>query len=867
MVHKNYIINLIVLISVFVVGFFSLMGINLFFETMQNKFDAKIYNEQARYRIGERIIHHINTIEMHYYKMAALGEQIGIERIRKDILSETHSIRVLFELLNKGGAVEMQTELNLPESNAETEVITYQKADHEKLAIELIDLAPKLVALESKVNELANFIFQRQSNKNNYQAEQEIVIFLKQLPTHFIRMKENAARLLYESRQAMNEVGAQSAKEKVFYKSLQYFVVLSLTGLIIILGIFLARGILKTNKELVETNEHNKELAIKAQMADRAKSQFLANMSHEIRTPLNGIIGFSHILTQSAITIQNREYARIIYENSHALLNIINDILDISKIEQGNIDIIQEPFESTEMFEKIVELFAVKAKEKSIRFYFYASPRIPELLIGDAVRLRQVLSNLLGNAIKFTPQNGKVRFKVRQLEFDAQSVLLRFSIEDSGLGIPKAQQKKIFEPFVQADDGIERKFGGTGLGLSISSDIVTKMDSSIQLESTVGVGSKFYFDIRLPIGACFLPAKPKNTTHQFAIVGKPTEFPELLEVLQVYLAKWGKLQVWDPKRKVDALFCYITSPDSEEQIILYKKAFPQTLIIALRDDCLGILPLSLEPIVDQLLECPLYGSKIFNSIVSLFKDKVGETIPQAQIIAIGGKVLVAEDNPTNRQLMQIYLDKLGVSFVMAENGEEALDIYSKDIFDLILMDINMPLMDGIAVTKAILDNEQTFNKAHTPIIALTANTLKGDKERYIKMGMDDHLSKPIIFEDLRALLEEYITVKKDLLVTKTIPNMGIDKKIIAEKMGLDDITLDMILNNFFLTLSDDLSKLESACELGDTAEIFKAAHYLKGACANLFLEDAVVLLEQIEKDTHDGKLKVAFLREYFQPYM
>jgi len=553
-------------------------------------------------------------------------------------------------------------------------------------------------------------------------------------------------------------------------------------------------------------------------------------------------------------------------------MSIINDILDISKIEQGNIDITQEPFAPTEMFEKVVELFAIKAKEKSIRFYFYASPTIPELLIGDSVRLRQVLSNLLGNAIKFTPKEGKVRFEVRQLESDMHGVSLRFSIEDSGVGIAKEQQKKVFEPFMQADNGIERKFGGTGLGLSISSDIVTKMGSSIQLESEVGKGSKFYFDMYLPIGACFISdTNEEESTTRFAIIGKPLEFPELLEVFQVYLHKWGKLQAWNPNVMVDALFCYITTPDIEEKIILYKKIFPQTIIIALRDDCLGELPLSLESVVDQLLECPLYGSKIFNAIVSLFKDKVQETIPREEIVAIGGKILVAEDNPTNRQLMQVYLAKLGVSCVMAENGEEALTFYRKENFDVVLMDINMPIMDGITATKAILDNEQIFEKAHTPIVALTANTLKGDKERYLQMGMDEHLSKPIVFEELRSLLERHITIKTIspvVIQANALPLQGnIDKEKIAQKMGLDAITLEMILDNFFLTLEDDLVKLENACHTKNAEEIFKAAHYLKGACANLFLQEAVSMLESIEENSSSYESKIASLRDYFKPYM
>ena len=862
MVHRHYIVNLAILIGVFVLGYFSLMGIHLFFETIKEKFDKAIHNEQARYRIGERIIAHIGSVESHYYKMATLGAQTGIERIRKDIFNETQAIRQLLDILEHGGTVDMEVGLNLPDIEVTKEVITYVRPPDKRSSIEFIDLSPKLASLEAKIDELAHFVIKRESQDNAEQTEQEIVIFLKQLPTHFIRMKENAARLLYESRQEMLHVKRQSEMEKAFYEKVQYAVASSVILLIIILGTLLARGILKTNRELLKSNKNAKALAFKAQMADRAKSQFLANMSHEIRTPLNGIIGFANILMQSALTVQNREYARIIYENSHALLDIINDILDFSKVEQGSVEILQEPFATESLLERVVELFAIKAKEKSIRFYFYASPTIPELLIGDIVRLRQVLSNLLGNAIKFTPNGGKVYFEVRQLSINEESVTLRFSIEDSGIGISQEQKEKIFEPFVQADEGISRRFGGTGLGLSISSDIIEKMGSRIELESDVGKGSKFYFDLCLPIGGCSVASYEKKSNRRFAILGTPSEFPELLEVLQVYLTKWGELQAWSPDVQFDALFCYITTLGIEEKMVAYKKQFPETLIIALRDDCLLELPSSFKPMVDHFIECPLYGSKIFNTIASLFKKEGEESVSHEKSVSLGYKILVAEDNPTNRQLMEIYLDKLGVMYTMVENGERAVEAYKSEKFDAILMDINMPVMDGLAATEAILRQEKEEQRAHIPIIALTANTLKGDKERYEQMGMDGYLSKPVDFKELKLYFENLLNVEHEGVIVSeplSIPT----KESIALKMGLDILTVEMILDNFFLTLEDDLQKLEIAHKNQDEQTVKTMAHYLKGASANLFLEKAVELLESIESQPLGSQEAVQKLRNYF----
>ena len=860
--HKHYLINLVILIAVFVFGFFSLMGVHLFFERVEAKFDATILNEQVRFRIGEKIIGHIDTVESHYYKMVTLGAHMGVERVRKEILQETKAIRDLLHLLDHGGSIELEVGLNLPDVETIKETLTYYRKQGQNTSIEFIDLAPKIDALEKKVDELARFVSQREHNANNQNTEQEIVIFLKQLPTHFIRMKENAGRLLYESRQEMLHVKVQSEREKAFYNFLQYVIALCVTGLILILGTLLARGILRTNKALFESNENAKQLAIKAQTADRAKSQFLANMSHEIRTPLNGIIGFANILTQSAVTPQNREYARIIFENSHALLDIINDILDLSKVEQGNVEVIDAPFEPIVLMERVVELFAIKAKEKALRFYFYASPTIPELLIGDMIRLRQVLSNLLGNAMKFTPNGGKVHFEVRQVEATEENVRLRFSVKDSGIGISPEQKMKIFEPFMQADDGIARRFGGTGLGLSISSEIVQKMGSHIEVESELGKGSTFFFEMNFPIGGCSVPSQDVNQTQRFAILGKPSMFPELLEVIQVHLNKWGKLQAWNPQEEVDALFCYSNTENIEEILKEYKIAFPKSLIILIKDDCSFELPFALEPLVDHFLECPIYGSKIFNAIVSLFKIDAGVSFEQEKCSPSGKKVLVAEDNSTNRQLMAIYLEKLGITCKMAENGQEAVALYMQETFDAILMDINMPIMDGIAATKAILEEEKRSQRVHIPIVALTANTLKGDKERYEKMGMEGHLSKPIDFKELKAFFENLVVNKEEpVLITNNEPM--ISREMIAHKMSLDNVTVDMILDNFFLTLDEDLTKLETALQLHDQEASAQATHYLKGACANLFLEEAVSLLSRIEDEPMRSLETLQVLRRYF----
>ena len=860
---KHYIVNLVMLILVFVIGFSSLIGLRFYFEKQENTFDGILRNEQARYNIADGIIRHIITLESHYYKMAALAHVQEVERVYSDIQEEMRILRVLIDTIEHGGLLEMEMGVNLPDVQSAKEIIQYKHTPGAHSNVEVLELTPKLHFLNTKIDELVHSIKGINSSTESSQQKSEIADFLKGLPHYFAAMKESTARLVYASYKEMLHVKVQSEHEKASHEWLQYVITLCIIALVALLGTLLARGILKTNKELYTSNENAKALAQKAQTADRAKSQFLANMSHEIRTPLNGIIGFAHILMQNMTMPQNKEYARIIFENSHALLDIINDILDISKVEKGKVEIIDAPFELTLMIERVVELFAVKAKEKSIRFHFYATPHMPEFLVGDAIRLRQVLSNLVGNAIKFTPNGGQVFFEVHKLEESATSIRLRFSVRDSGIGISPEQQEKIFKPFVQADEGISRKFGGTGLGLSISSEMVQKMGSFIHLESTEGKGSRVYFEINLPIGSGDVAIKPETLALNFAILGAPKEFPEFLEVLREYLQKWGTLHPWNSHEKVDALFCYLAHDGIEEILKAYKNRFPESLVIGLRDDCLAGLEEHLVPYVDQHLECPLYGSKIFNTIVSLFAKEIDNTL----VAPLGKKVLVAEDNPTNRHLMQVYLDKLGITCKMAENGKEAVELCAKEYFDAILMDINMPVMDGIDATIAILEAEKKEGKAHTPIIALTANTLKGDKERYAEIGMDGHLAKPIDFEALKAFFETLHHEKEPEEATSPIPLEApsltpLNKEHIAQKMGLDTLTVEMILDNFFLTLDDDMAKLNHAISREDDEGIVKMAHYLKGACANLFLEDAATMLGGMEMQPKSAQHTMQSLKVY-----
>lgn len=375
-------------------------------------------------------------------------------------------------------------------------------------------------------------------------------------------------------------------------------------------------------------------------VANNAKSLFLANMSHEIRTPLNGIMGFAKLLSEAPLDKTYHDYAMTISKSADMLLGIIDEVLDFSKIESGNFELIEEPFELSATVKHVVNLFWAKANEKNIILSCDMDERLPEMLQGDAMRLRQVLSNFLSNAIKFTPLEGKVILSVKCEARDETSANITFEVRDSGIGIPKEKHRSIFNPFIQADLDTTKKYGGTGLGLSICQGIVEKLGGVIELISEPGEGSTFKFTLTFPI----LPSSARSKS------------------------------------------------ESEE-----------------------------------ILKVPLPSKTI----------------------------LVAEDNTTNQMLMKILLDKLGMKSIIVSDGLEAVKAYQENAIDMILMDGHMPNLDGIGATKAIhaLQEEQGLPKV--PIVALTASAIKGDREHFMSMGMDEYLSKPITVVELEKVMRQF----------------------------------------------------------------------------------------------------------------
>ena len=642
----------------------------------------------------------------------------------------------------------------------------------------------------------------------------------------------------------------------------------------------------------------------KAESATEAKASFLATMSHEIRTPMNGVLGMVDLLRHTSLDEEQRQMLRTIQDSGQALLTIINDILDISKIEAGKLELEMTEFSMLEVIESTAETLAGTASRKDLALYTLVDPDIGEPLVGDPLRLRQIILNLVGNAIKFSDHGEIEVFARRVSSRQPDRISVRVSVQDHGIGISPEAQEKLFQPFSQAESSTTRRFGGTGLGLSICQRLVEMMQGEIGVNSQPGEGSEFHFTIELrKSAAARVPeyADIPEGTNVWMLSRREAEVQVCAQVLQALDCQFIRLDSMEALQRLasdngsprPSLIILGSNWDSEAQQSMNEHilAMPE-----LSDSRSALLQLStrvtaylskprsvvipINPLRQkQLLIALRYA--VGQEVAELTARREATTLASAQQISVeealenNSLILVAEDNPTNRDVIGRQLRLLGYACEMAEDGSQALTAWRTGRYAIILSDINMPSMDGMELTRAVRDAEQNSAAAsRTPIIALTANALRGDEERYLSMGMNAYLSKPLDMSDLAVTLRQWIPHYIPQLDGQTAnpsekddaDSPGSEPTDDQESLECVDITAltsvfgdDMeevreILNGFVAPSEAIMRDLEAGFAEQSAETLYLNAHKLKSAARTIGANTLADLCQDIELKAKQGNL-------------
>jgi len=584
----------------------------------------------------------------------------------------------------------------------------------------------------------------------------------------------------------------------------------------------------------------------KAHLSEQTKSLFLANMSHEIRTPLNGILGFTDILSKKEFDTETKRYIDIINKSGQTLLNVVNDILDFSKLESGELVIAPTEANLFDEMEAVVATFASIAKNKQLNYFTYIDTNIPTILKCDVQRIKQVLSNLISNAIKFTPQDGTVFVNIELKKQEGEKAYISFSVTDTGIGIKKEKIDTIFEAFSQADNSISREFGGTGLGLSISSQYIKMMHSQLKVKSKYGKGSEFHFALKLPIiknehKYSTLPNKKEINIQLMQNENKDT--CGINNIVKHYLNSWNS--------NYNEIYSFESITAQTDILIICAKLFDKTECTKALEKYKELHLIFIEDTQTQIecnherfysLEQPLTGSMLFNKVISLTHAKNLldiQSIKSVQTQCYEGDLLIAEDNETNQMLIGIMLEERGIDFKIVNNGQEAVEEALHKNYDLIFMDINMPVLDGISATKIL--RSKGYQK---PIVSLSANVIESDKASFREAGMDNTLNKPLVAKELDAILKKYLQTEQIQEQEKPfVETDSIDIENISKQLSIANHTLiKTLLKNFSTTAQKICQKLQKE------SLNLEILHTLKGVSGNMRFTRLYELTKQVEAD-------------------